>query len=94
MEKELGDVLDRENDNTLYGIVERLRRVPRLEGNRIDKTHPPTPLRIAFIELHPAAPVVRIDRTEEKALDAEFNALVPKIQTKLIDEYREYLYEL
>ncbi|MGE3800871.1 MAG: M48 family metallopeptidase [Candidatus Kapaibacterium sp.] len=74
--------------------VERLRRVARLEGNRIDATHPPTPLRIAFIEYHPAAPAVRIDRTEEEALEAEFNSLVPKIQTKLIDEYREYLYEL
>ena len=69
--------------------LERLRRVARLEGSRVDTTHPPTPLRIEFIRRRDtAAPIVVPDQEEERALEAEVMSLLPGVQKQLCDEYR------
>ena len=51
---------------------ERLRRVATRRGSRVDDSHPPTPLRSAWVQALPrAAPQVSVDAAESAAVDAE-----------------------
>ena len=74
--------------------IERLRRVARLEGGRIDTTHPPTPLRIEFINYGYSSPAITITPDEAERLEQELETLLPTVQSQLVDEYREGLYNL
>jgi Zn-dependent protease with chaperone function len=46
---------------------ERLRRVAARQGSRVDASHPPTPLRMAWVSGLPAAPAVVSMSAEESA---------------------------
>jgi Zn-dependent protease with chaperone function len=72
---------------------ERRRRVARLEHARLDYTHPPTGMRIAFLEGRPAeAPTVRLDGAVSARIDAELEPLARTVDRELLDLYRGSLY--
>ena len=72
---------------------ERLRRVARLEGTRLDSTHPPTGFRVALLEARPfAQPRMVLSALQWRAVHQELAAAEPGMQRRLIDHYRAGLY--
>jgi heat shock protein HtpX len=74
---------------------ERARRrvVARLEGTRLDDTHPPTAMRIAMLEGRPAqASKITLDGGRRARLAAELEALEPKLAAELLDRERSRHY--
>jgi heat shock protein HtpX len=73
--------------------LERIRRVERLEGSRLDVTHPPTTHRIALLRARPT-PDARVHLHDEQSvqIDRELAALQPAIQREMVDVYRRRLY--
>jgi Zn-dependent protease with chaperone function len=73
--------------------IERIKRIERMEGSRLDATHPPTIYRLNFIDsLGDLSPTVFLSETESQRIDKEINSLAESLNDKLIDEYREVLY--
>jgi Zn-dependent protease with chaperone function len=67
---------------------ERLRRKGEAEGARLDRTHPPTAFRIAFLEAHRfAEPQCVADTAIMTAIDADFRALTEKLGSRLIAQF-------
>jgi Zn-dependent protease with chaperone function len=72
---------------------ERLRRVTRLEGTRLDATHPPTGFRVALLEARPfAQPRMVLSALRSRAVHQELARAEPGAQRLLIDQYRAALY--
>jgi heat shock protein HtpX len=72
---------------------ERIRRVERLEGSRLDSTHPPTAFRIDLLQSYPvAAPRVVLGRAESQAMDKELGRLHKAVQTAMVNRYQNSLY--
>lgn len=64
---------------------ERLRRAAKLEGARLDSSHPPTAHRIAFLEAHAARePKMHVSDATMQAIDAELGHLEEKLGDRLI----------
>lgn len=73
--------------------LERIRRVARLQGSRLDGTHPPTIYRIEFLGSCPASPPkVMLSPADWGQLERELSTLQPKVQKRLLDLYRRGLY--
>lgn len=73
--------------------IERIKRIERMDGSRLDATHPPTSYRINFIDsLGELNPKVVLSEAESQLIDQELNSLAENLQEKLIDGYRESLY--
>jgi Zn-dependent protease with chaperone function len=71
----------------------RRRAVARLEGTRLDATHPPTAMRIAMLEGRPAQPAkITLDGGRRARLSAELEALEPKLAAELLDRERSRHY--
>ena len=72
---------------------ERMRRLTRLEGARLDASHPPTVNRIAVLQQH-AAPVqlVTLTHSMSERIDAELSSLRDDVQNRLADEAADALY--
>ncbi|MGH2346133.1 MAG: M48 family metallopeptidase, partial [Chloroflexota bacterium] len=72
---------------------ERMRRVARLEGTRLDATHPPTGLRVALLEARPATqPRMVLSALQWRAMHDELAVAEAGMQARLIDRYRAGLY--
>ena len=72
---------------------QRLRRAEKLEGSRLDSTHPPTAFRMEMLRAgEPHPPQLVLQATVSEALDAELAGLAPRIQANLADEARARLY--
>ncbi len=73
---------------------ERRRLVARLEGARLDATHPPTAKRIELLEKRPRQePRVSLSPERSALIDAELGSRRRAIQQDLVDEYRDSLYQ-
>lgn len=73
---------------------ERRRRAARLEGARLDATHPPTAKRIDLLESRGRqAPTVVLNPERSAAIDAELAGRRRVLQQELIDEHRDSLYQ-
>jgi heat shock protein HtpX len=67
---------------------ERMRRASEAEGAHLDRTHPPTAFRIAFLEAHPFnEPKFIVNAAKLTAIDAEFRALEYKLGRLLIARF-------
>jgi len=72
---------------------ERRRRAARLEGARLDVTHPPTAHRVRMLEERPALPPRVVLGAEDSAkIDAELAHLHAEAERFLVDVYRDSLY--
>ena len=72
---------------------ERRRRVARLEGARLDVTHPPTGLRIRLLEERGhLEPTLALDAEEAAQIDRELQATSGVVARRLSEQYRESLY--
>jgi heat shock protein HtpX len=73
--------------------IERLRRVNLLEQARVDTTHPPTAYRIEFLRQR-AVPVPKILLAPDVAaqIDAELQAMEPKLHQELMNAFVSRLY--
>lgn len=68
---------------------ERLRRVARMEGSRLDDTHPPTRYRIAFLEKHGAIePRYRMSAEDAAAFERELESTYEHFHKELIAKYQ------
>jgi Zn-dependent protease with chaperone function len=73
---------------------ERRRRVARLEGARLDVTHPPSGSRIRLLEERPPVDAaIRLSAAGSEAIDRELAPLHPTLARRLVDEHRDRLYE-
>lgn len=73
--------------------LERRRRAARLEGARLDVTHPPTGMRLALLESRPATrALVELAEADSAAIDDELRPYAEQAQRRLTDEYRDALY--
>lgn len=67
---------------------ERIRRLERLEGSRLDATHPPTLYRIEVIEAQPdPSPLLVLSHGESTAIDAELERFREPMGRRLVDEH-------
>ena len=81
----LDDVPERER--------ERRARVARLEGARLDSTHPPTAHRIDLLERRGSRDAaVTLDEAGSRTIDVELDPLLGSVESTLVDEYRALLY--
>jgi Zn-dependent protease with chaperone function len=72
---------------------ERRRRVARLEGARLDVTHPPTASRIRLLEERPHLDAaVRLSAAGAEAIDRELVSFHSALARRLVDEHRDRLY--
>ena len=82
---EVGQVPERER--------ERIRRIERLHGSRLDTTHPPTPLRIDMLRAHPVpAPRVVLTAEDNARIDGELATLYARVQQGIADAQAARLY--
>lgn len=89
----LFEVLHRQLDQTPKREIERISRVERLANSRLDATHPPTPLRLDFLNAHPIEkPMVVIDEREAVLLEKELEILQRQIQEVIVDNQLSRLY--
>lgn len=73
--------------------MERMRRIARLEGTRLDSTHPPTGYRISLLEARPVAlPRMALSAIDWRAIHDELALAEPAMQQRLMDAYRASLY--
>lgn len=76
--------------------VERLDRVARLDGSRLDSTHPPTPYRLDALALHPATlpdeAATLLDEEEHRRILEELTRYTQGVTAALIERYRRSLY--
>jgi len=61
-------------------------------AGRLDATHPPAPLRIAFLAAKSEFPTVTLGTGESRAIDEELANLIEPIGQSLIDDYLSTLY--
>jgi heat shock protein HtpX len=67
---------------------ERLRRVERLEGSRLDATHPPTAYRIDFLNARPVAePKIVLAAAEISQIEREVAAHQSRLQTLIAQRF-------
>ncbi len=83
------DELQREVSSMPARELERIRRVERLEGTRLDTTHPPTAYRIEFLKSHRVteAKVVLTDGDNAR-IERELAALRDQIQNHFTPPHR------
>ncbi|TYP72353.1 heat shock protein HtpX [Paenibacillus methanolicus] len=73
--------------------IERLDRVQRLEGSRLDHTHPPTPYRLELLHgLPPALPSIVISAHEHEDICRELAVFHESVNARLKDELIDRLY--
>ncbi len=73
--------------------LERMRRIARAAGSRLDSSHPPTPYRIDFMEARPMPRAGGFLTPERNAaLERELELLYPAMERSLIDQYRRRIY--
>jgi heat shock protein HtpX len=66
--------------------LERLDRMERMSGSRLDATHPPTPYRLDLLNAHSLRePRVVLTETDNAALDVELHRLEPAAQARLLN---------
>jgi Zn-dependent protease with chaperone function len=72
---------------------ERRRRIARLEGSRLDSTHPPTGMRISLLERRGPEPArVTLDAAANERLEREIDALAPPLEREIVDLWRGRMY--
>ncbi len=72
---------------------ERMRRLARLEGARLDATHPPTPDRVGALRQHPPSiQLVTLSHSRSQQIDAELQSFRAAAQQRLADEATDTLY--
>lgn len=68
--------------------MERIKRADERENARIDSTHPPTAMRIRFMESRgPAIPSVILDEAQSAAIDVELHTLNERLSMKIMGQY-------
>jgi heat shock protein HtpX len=68
--------------------LERIRRVERLEGSRLDYSHPPTAYRVEVIEAGPDLEPAYVLSDELAArIDAEFEPYRDPLGRRIVDAY-------
>jgi Zn-dependent protease with chaperone function len=73
--------------------IERIRRIERMRGSRLDATHPPTPYRISFIELQgSSSPGVDFSESASAELDRELADLYRQANRMALESYERSLY--
>ncbi len=73
--------------------LERIRRAEKLEGSRLDMTHPPTVFRLETLKNHPGGTSQLIlGVTDSAAIDQELARFQPKIDRELKRRYEASLY--
>jgi heat shock protein HtpX len=76
--------------------VERLERIARLDGSRLNSTHPPTPYRLDALAHHRATPsdeaVALLGEDEHRRILAELDQYTQGITATLLNRYRRSLY--
>lgn len=73
---------------------ERLKRLQEFEEHRLDSTHPPTHFRKLMLEAKGYENIENFDNIIDfEKIEQELKYFRPKIQNKLIDEYKSYLYQ-
>lgn len=73
--------------------MERRRRLSLLEDARIDRTHPPTANRVAFLSSHPVeTPKFVISTLDAQNIERELMAIEPEIRAILKTKYESRLY--
>jgi hypothetical protein len=65
------------------------RRVARLEGVRLNATHPPTGRRIELLRRRPALqPAIRLDAARWQRIAGELAAVEARVARELVDGWR------
>ena len=68
--------------------MERIKRADERENARIDASHPPTAMRVRFIESRGlAGPAVVLDEAQSVAIDAELRPMSERLSMKITDKY-------
>jgi heat shock protein HtpX len=73
--------------------LERVRRMERMEGSRLDATHPPTAYRLKLMEqTENFYGKVVLSKEDSVKIRKELDAVTKAFEKKIIDEYKEYIY--
>jgi len=73
--------------------IERIQRVNMLYESRVDSSHPPTPYRIGFAQSRGVIkPEFILDEERHTLLLDELKKFEPDIGRKLVDEYKDWIY--
>ena len=72
--------------------MERLKRVDKLQGTRLDATHPPTIQRATYIAGRPKPIRLSLDPWVAEELRAELARLEPSVQQVLLEKHHRGLY--
>lgn len=92
-ENDLFEVLEHRVRDVPPREVERRRRVRTLAAARLDATHPPHSHRAEFLRVHaPDAALVVCPQGEYEVIQRELRTFRPRLQRKLVSEYRDELY--